>query len=273
MQNRNTIAAVLFILLISSAIYFYTRPKKAISEGISDLVPGSGKITILYNDYVYDTKLRAEPGLSILVESPQLVVLFDTGGDTQILQDNIEVLGVNISKVDCIVLSHEHWDHLGGLEYVLSKNPGIPVYVPGEYSQYLEDNIESFGGKCVPLGNATKLCDSIGVTNTIYGTYDEQGLVVMTGDGLFLLAGCGHAGIENIASDVVKSSGENISLILGGFHTSSLVHACDVLDEIGVDRVAPIHGGLSAATLEYLETRYGDNYIQSGVGFILDYHN
>ena len=245
MQNRNILIVIVSILLISTAIYFQTRSTKTISKGISDLIPGSGKITILYNDYVYDPRL---------------------------LQDNIEVLGVNVSRIDCIVLSHEHWDHIDGLEYILSKNPGIPVYVPGEYSQYLEDNIEKYGGDCVPLGNATSLCDSIGVTNTIYGTYDEQGLVVMTGDGLLLFAGCGHAGIENIAMDVVESGGENISLILGGFHTSSLVHACDVLDEIGVDRVAPIHGGLSNATLEYIKTKYSDNYVQSGVGFTLNYH-
>lgn len=271
MQNKKPLIIFSVILLISLVIYFQTRPVETKLEGISNLVSGTGKITILYNDYVYDSRLRAEPGISILIETPQLVVLFDTGGDTQILQENIEILDVNISKIDCIVLSHEHWDHLGGLEYILSKNPGIPVYVPGEYSQYLADNIRSYGGECVPLGNATRLSDSIGVSNTIYGTYDEHALVVKTGEGLILLTGCSHPGVDNVAFDVVESSGNNISLILGGFYTSSRAHACDVLDEIGVDRVAPIHGGLSSATLEYLEKRYGENYIQSGVGYILEY--
>lgn len=271
MSDRKSLIIISFFLIISIITYIQIRPKKTEPEGISNLVPSTGKITVLYNDYIYNPRLRAEPGLSILIETPELVVLFDTGGDTQILQNNIEILDLDVSIIDCIVLSHEHWDHLGGLEYLLEENPGIPVYVPGEYSQYLADSISSYGGECVPLGNTTKLSDSIGVTDTIYGTYDEQALVVMTSDGLFLLTGCGHAGVENIAYDVAESCGENISLIMGGFHTVSRVRACDNLDEIGVDRIAPIHGGLSSATLEYLEKRYGDDYIQSGVGYILEY--
>ena len=60
----------------------------------------------------------AEWGLSILVEVDGLKVLLDTGQSDSIIH-NASVLGIDLSTIDKIVLSHGHFDHTGGLRHLL----------------------------------------------------------------------------------------------------------------------------------------------------------
>jgi len=64
--------------------------------------------------------LLAEWAWSILVETDEVKILFDTGGDIVVCH-NANTLGIDLSKVDKIVLSHSHYDHTGGLREVLFK--------------------------------------------------------------------------------------------------------------------------------------------------------
>ena len=59
-----------------------------------------------------------EWGLSILVELDDFKVLLDTGASISVVH-NATVMGIDISTVDKIVLSHGHFDHTGGLQQVL----------------------------------------------------------------------------------------------------------------------------------------------------------
>jgi len=68
---------------------------------------------------------ESEHGLSFLIEVDQLRVLFDTGA-SDLFKHNAARLGIDLGKVDRIVLSHGHWDHGNGLEYIEGKVlPGI----------------------------------------------------------------------------------------------------------------------------------------------------
>ncbi|MCK5311614.1 MAG: MBL fold metallo-hydrolase [Desulfobacteraceae bacterium] len=66
----------------------------------------------------------AEWGLSILIDVDGFKILFDTGGGLSIIH-NAQVMGVNFSDIDKIVLSHGHFDHTGGLSDVLKLKAGI----------------------------------------------------------------------------------------------------------------------------------------------------
>ncbi|MDY6835642.1 MAG: MBL fold metallo-hydrolase [Chloroflexota bacterium] len=76
------------------------------------------QITTLCENTAGKTGLSGEWGLSILVNLPDTTILFDTGGGGSIVQ-NAAAMGIDLSCVDRIVLSHGHVDHTGGLEKVL----------------------------------------------------------------------------------------------------------------------------------------------------------
>ena len=78
------------------------------------------KITTLSENTADNLGLLAEWGLSILVETNEANVLLDTG-QTVSVTHNAEALGIDLRKVDKIVLSHGHVDHTGGLANVLGK--------------------------------------------------------------------------------------------------------------------------------------------------------
>ena len=60
----------------------------------------------------------AEWGLSILVEVGGLKVLLDTGQSASVVH-NASVLGIDLSTIDKIIISHGHFDHTGGLRQLL----------------------------------------------------------------------------------------------------------------------------------------------------------
>ena len=78
------------------------------------------KITTLSENTADNLGLLAEWGLSILIESRDANILLDAGQTTSVVH-NAKALGINLSKVDKIVLSHGHADHTGGLVSVLGK--------------------------------------------------------------------------------------------------------------------------------------------------------
>lgn len=78
------------------------------------------KITTLSENTAGFAGLLAEHGLSVLIETNEANVLLDTGLSISVA-NNVEALGVDLKKVDKIVISHGHHDHTGGLRDVLRK--------------------------------------------------------------------------------------------------------------------------------------------------------
>ncbi len=76
------------------------------------------KIITLSENTVDAPGLLAEWGLSILIETGIVTILLDTGQSISVIH-NAKMLGIDLHKVDKIVLSHGHFDHTGGLENVL----------------------------------------------------------------------------------------------------------------------------------------------------------
>ncbi|RYD03043.1 hypothetical protein N752_21775 [Desulforamulus aquiferis] len=77
------------------------------------------KITVITENSVTKRELLAEHGLSLLIETPQYKVLFDTGQGMAV-EPNLKKLRVNLQEINSIALSHGHNDHTGGLKKVLS---------------------------------------------------------------------------------------------------------------------------------------------------------
>ncbi len=184
-----------------------------------------------------------EWGLSILVETESSKVLLDTGLSTSAVY-NADLMGIDFSTIDAIVLSHAHGDHTGGLRDVLRRvrkqvqiiaHPDIwiPKYVVyGEMSRYAgipyaKEDLESLGASFNLTRKPFKISDDIMTTGEIemttdYETIDDRlfvkkgnkmvpdaladdlAIVVRTTEGFILITGCAHRGIVNTVRQVQK---------------------------------------------------------------------
>src|SRR6478752_7623464 len=88
------------------------------------------QITILYDAFGTDAAMKKDWGFSALVEVAGKRILFDTGNDRDIFAANVKAKGVDLTKLDFVVMSHRHSDHMAGLSYLLSVNPKVKIYAP-----------------------------------------------------------------------------------------------------------------------------------------------
>jgi len=211
-------------------------------------------ITVLADNTVYAEGLAAEHGFAAYVERDGRAFLFDTG-QSSLFMRNAGTLGVDLSSVEAVVLSHGHYDHTGGLPAVLERMPAVPVVAHEDafkpkYSRDREGNVHRIGIPLEPDAlsrlNARTCAD---VTEIVPGMFavtdvprhaawaredhffldeectkpdplrDDLSLVVETAEGLVVLLGCAHAGVPEILSRVDEAfPGRKIRAVLGGTH-------------------------------------------------------
>jgi 7,8-dihydropterin-6-yl-methyl-4-(beta-D-ribofuranosyl)aminobenzene 5'-phosphate synthase len=90
------------------------------------------QITILYDAFGKDPAMQKDWGYAALVEYGGKRILFDTGNNPDVLEQNAKAKRVDLSKLDFVVMSHRHGDHMGGLSYLLRVNPMVKIYAPKE---------------------------------------------------------------------------------------------------------------------------------------------
>lgn len=98
----------------------------------NSVVSTSPRITVLYDAFGKSSTFQKDWGYSALVEFGGKRILFDTGNNGPLFAANAKSSRVDLSKVDLVVLSHRHGDHMGGLAKLLSVNPKVPIYAPKE---------------------------------------------------------------------------------------------------------------------------------------------
>ena len=98
------------------------------------------RLTVLYDNEACPG-FTGSWGFSALIETGTETLLFDTGWDGTLLLKNMEKIGIDPACVNKLVLSHQHWDHIGGLPEILNANSGITVYVPASFSENLKREI------------------------------------------------------------------------------------------------------------------------------------
>ena len=89
------------------------------------------KVMVLAEGSSQEQRQRREWGISMLVNDN---ILFDTFGHPELFEKNIRKYGVNVPKIKNIVISHIHWDHISGLEFVLKSTYNPSVFIPQENS-------------------------------------------------------------------------------------------------------------------------------------------
>ena len=265
----------------------------------------NSQITILYDAFGADAAMKKDWGFSALVEVVGKRILFDTGNDPDIFAANVKAKGIDLANIDFVVLSHRHSDHMAGLSHVLSVNPTVKIYAPREgfgiygsslpstfyrkdeslpaemrYYDGRPPEVMKFGtawqGANIELiDKTTEIAPGISLIALVSdapGTKElkELSLAVNTSDGVVLVVGCAHPGVEKIV-EAATAINPKIRLIAGGFHL--VVAPNEVItksvaalkDTFKVENIAPGHC-TGEPTFAALKQAFGDRYLYAGVG-------
>ena len=225
-------------------------------------------MVVLVDNNPYRDGLETAWGLSVYVEVNGTKALFDAGPDPAVLEANAKRLGVNLSSLDFVAVSHAHGDHTGGLKLLASIKPGLKVYIQPD--EGLKRYVESLGLKPVQVNATTQVAKGVCVVKPLYGPPLEGALAIQTGKGLAILVGCSHPGVMNIVKQAVSDIGAKPYIVLGGFHMigasqREVEAVASQLVEAGVEMIYPIHCS-GDAIRKHLANHYGDEYGDGGVG-------
>lgn len=272
---------------------------------------GKTQVTILYDAFGIPSSLTKDWGYSALVEHAGTKILFDTGNNAEIFKHNVEALGIDFANLDFVVLSHRHGDHTSGLAYALSQNPDVTVYTPYEVSGFgtpilpgivaamnqrdpsLPVHMHYFDGETQvsrpsgspwPSAHFKRIEEITEAAPGVFLLSDTSGgngkkdlheisLAVRTAQGLAIIVGCAHPGIEKIVESA-KSVDDRIYAVFGGFHLFPTPQAeisriaASLHDRWDVQRIAPGHcTGLPAFAA--LRNLYAEHYLYAGLGSII----
>lgn len=220
------------------------------------------KLTVLAENTARDSSLRAEHGLSLLIESLGRRVLLDFG-QSDALVHNAEVLGTDLSTVDCAVLSHGHYDHGGGISAFRAVNRTAPIYLSSQAFGAHYNAKGAYIGLDASLrsdGGIVEVCDHAGLwegaevfSPRFFGPLSpdpsvplyrreadgtlrpdlfghELFLLLREGERRVLFTGCAHSGLSRLLEWF------EFDVLVGGFHLSkldaSLPEGRDALDRV-----------------------------------------
>ncbi|MDD5259033.1 MAG: MBL fold metallo-hydrolase [bacterium] len=231
------------------------------------------KILNLFDKDKVDKKLHIGWGLSILVNDK---ILFDTGEKGSWLLANMQRLKIDIAAIETVVISHDHWDHTGGLGAILKSKKGIKVYGCPNFSKEFKVQVNKLHGQLVEADRFVTVAKDIFITGEIPGAYKgkympEQALVLKTKKGITIITGCAHPGILKIVEKVrAKYPAEPIYLVLGGFHLmESDERAIEIVvakfKKMGIIKAGPTH--CSGETAESIfKKQYGRKFVRIKTG-------
>lgn len=212
------------------------------------------KLTILYDNEA-KPGFKGSWGFAALLESGKDTLLFDTGWDGYLLLENMNKLGVSPNSFRKLVLSHQHWDHIGGLPTVLQANPDLTVYVPESFSKNIKVEIRK-RAKLVEINDSCEIMPGVYSTGELGNKVKEQSLLLDSGKGLYVLTGCAHPGLSTIL-DAAERFGKVRGLI-GGLHDSTEFERLE-----GLKLVAAGHCTTHKAEIR---SRFRASFLEIGAG-------
>jgi 7,8-dihydropterin-6-yl-methyl-4-(beta-D-ribofuranosyl)aminobenzene 5'-phosphate synthase len=201
--------------------------------------------TVISDNRSSNPALETEHGLSIVLQTNRHKILLDTGA-SDVFTRNAEQIGINLSDVDYVFISHGHSDHAGGLRYLLEHNQQAKIIVSpdamsgkffskrGNLHSITTEWPEISNDRLILIDHTCEIAGGIQVIAHISQTHpmpkgnlnlyvqdanggfvhdDFRHELALYADGL-LFTGCAHSGLENILSACPWP----VHTVVGGFH-------------------------------------------------------
>lgn len=234
------------------------------------------KLTVIYDNEA-KLGLKSGWGFSCLIETVDHCILFDTGWDGHVLLENMEKLGFSPENIDILVLSHQHWDHVGGVPTFLNMKPNVDVYMPSSFSPNLKKEISTRGKHSTPITSHSQneismnprlfeikspqeICNGVYTTGELGKEIKEQSLVLDSSKGVYVITGCAHPGLSAILS--AASSFGNVIGIVGGLHDSQEYDLFKGVKLIGT--------GHCTAHKDEIKKKYPNAFVDIFAGYSVD---
>lgn len=233
---------------------------------------GPVTITVVYDNRTMQQNLTPDWGFACVVDAAGHRLLFDTGAKGALLLANLKKLGIDPATFEAVVISHNHWDHTGGLESVLPLC-SARCYLPASAMTELGARIAKSGGTSIPVTGRAAIWPGVWLTGELGEDIKEQSLVLETDPGLVLVAGCAHPGVVNIARRVKEDFGRPPHMVLGGFHLGhtspeEVKRIAGELRTLGIAKTGPCHCTGDEAIEQFRQNR-PDGFERIGCGRVL----
>lgn len=264
-----------------------------------------GRITNIYDAFgAPSPAVIKDWGYAALVEYAGKRILFDTGNHADIFEHNVKALGIDLTRLDAVVISHRHGDHTSGLTYLLKVNPGVTIYAPQEGAFFkgripadflerepgLPTSLQYFEGKDFTRPDTGSPWQEanfriVSANQEIFpgfhllivqsrkpGTIEmnELSLAIRTPRGLAVVVGCSHPGVEEILTEAAKIE-PRLYTVTGGFHLvrtpePEVTRVATLLhDTLHLSRVAPAHC-TSERGFAVFRRVFGERFDPAGLG-------
>ncbi|MDO4986543.1 MAG: MBL fold metallo-hydrolase [Prevotella sp.] len=201
--------------------------------------------TVISDNRSSNPALETEHGLSIVLQTNRHKILLDTGA-SDVFMRNAEQMGINLSDVDYVFISHGHSDHAGGLRYLLEHNQQARIIVSpdamsgkffskrGNLHSITTEWPEISNDRLILIDHTCEIATGLRVIAHIPQTHPmpkgNLNLYIQDANGSFvhddfsheialyvdglLFTGCAHNGLENI----LAACPWPVHSVVGGFH-------------------------------------------------------
>jgi len=221
------------------------------------------ELLVLVDNHAGSEDLLAEHGLAVVLSAGGRQILFDASASGQTVCHNAERLGVDLGAIDAAIISHGHYDHTGGLDAVVARRPGLPIYAhPGAFSRRWSGHSGQPMRDISCPHTVEKLCDRGAVFHAVRApemlaewlvlsgpvggpppprqpfvvrkadeivvdAFEDELFCLLRGEsGWVVLTGCCHRGLANtLRAARFLAHDEPIAAVIGGLHLGDAADA------------------------------------------------
>jgi len=233
------------------------------------------KIKVLFDHDRLDERFHSGWGLAFLLGEN---ILFDTGEKFEYLEANARLLNVDLKKIEKVIISHDHWDHIGGLWGLLHLKKDIVVYASEAFSAEFKDKVKAAGARLELVNYHLDLGQGLHILGDNRVIYKGKGMVeqmlFVTGEEkLAMICACCHPGVVNLLHKAGIFFKRKVDTVVGGLHLidKESRFAEYMIDEmrVFVERVFASHcTGYDACKI--LEKKYKNNFAELKSGMEIE---